>query len=65
MKNLLIVLSAVTAVVALGAAAAIKPKIFAPAEAVTVPPAVTISIEELSRQVDMSTLPVLVIKDLY
>ncbi|MDB5409937.1 MAG: hypothetical protein JWL84_4849 [Rhodospirillales bacterium] len=65
MTKLLVVLTAVTALMALGAAAGIKPKIFATVEAVSVPATVTISTEALHRQVDVNTLPVTEIKDLY
>jgi hypothetical protein len=63
--KLLIALTAVTVLIALGAAATIKPKIFAAVEPVAALPTFTISIQELHRQVDVSTLPVMEIKDLY
>jgi hypothetical protein len=50
--------------IGLATAAVIKPKIFA-IEPVAAPPTSTISIQELHRQVDMSTLPVTEIKDPY
>jgi hypothetical protein len=65
MIRLLAALIAVMALIGLGTAAAIKPKIFAAVEPVAALPTSTISIEELHRQVDMSTLPVTEIKDLY
>jgi hypothetical protein len=65
MIKLLAALIAVTALIGLGIAAAIKPKIFAAVEPVAAPPTSTISIQELHRQVDMSTLPVTEIKDPY
>ena len=65
MIKLLAALTAVTGLIALGAGAAIKPKIFAAVEPVAALPTFTISIQELHRQVDMSTLPVMEIKDLY
>jgi hypothetical protein len=65
MIKLLAALTAVMALIGLGTAAAIKPKIFAAVEPVPVRPTSTISIEELHRQVDMRTLPVTEIKDLY
>jgi hypothetical protein len=65
MIKLLAALIAVTALIGLGTAAAIKPKIFAAVEPVAPLSTFTISIEELHRQVDMSTLPVMEIKDLY
>jgi len=40
------------------AAVGVKPKIFPPVGAVAAPPTVTISVEELQRQVDTRTLPV-------
>ncbi len=64
MIKLLAALTAVTGLMALAAAAVIKPKIFA-VEPVAALPTFTISIQELHRQVDMSTLPVMEIKDLY
>jgi hypothetical protein len=60
----LVALTAVTGLIALGAGAAIKPKIFAAVEPVAALPTFTISIQELHRQVDMSTLPVMEFKDL-
>jgi hypothetical protein len=65
MIKLLAALTAVTGLIALGAGAAIKPKIFAAVEPVAALPTFTISIQELHRQVDMSTLPMMEIKDLY
>jgi hypothetical protein len=65
MIKLLAALIAVTALIGLGIAAAIKPKIFAAVAPVAALPTSTISIEELHRQVDMSTLPVTEIKDPY
>ena len=65
MIKLLAALTAVTGLIALGAGAAIKPKIFAAVEPVAALPTFTISIQELHRQVDMSTLPVTEIEDLY
>ena len=64
MIKLLAALTAVTGLIALGAGAAIKPKIFAAVEPVAALPTFTISIQELHRQVDMSTLPVMEFKDL-
>ena len=65
MMKLLAALTAVAGLIALGAGAAIKPKIFAAVEPAAALPTFTISIQELHRQVDMSTLPVMEIKDLY
>jgi hypothetical protein len=63
--KLLTVVTAVTILVALAAAATVKPKIFATVAAVAAPPTVTISVEELHRKVDMHTLPVMEIVSLY
>jgi len=65
MTKLLIALTAVTILVAMAAAGTVKPKIFPTVGAVAVPPTVTISIEELQRRVDMRTLPVTEIENLY
>jgi len=63
MMKLLTALTAVTILVAIVAAGTIKPKIFP--TAVGAPPTITISVEELQRQVDMRTLPVTEIENLY
>ena len=65
MTKLLIALTAVTILVAMAAAGTVKPKIFPAVGAVVAPPSVTISIEELQRQLDMRTLPVMEIENLY
>jgi hypothetical protein len=65
MIKLLTALTAVAILVAMAAAGTVKPKIFPTVGAVAPPPAVTIAIEELQRQVDMRTLPVTEIESLY
>ena len=61
----MIKLQTVLILVALAAAGTIKPKIFATVGAVTALPIVTISTEELHRQVDMRALPVTQIENLH
>ncbi len=65
MIKLLTALTVVTILAAMAAAATVKPKIFSAVGAVTAPPTVTISVEELQRQVDARTLPVMEIESLY
>jgi hypothetical protein len=65
MIKLLTALTVVTILAAMAAAGAVKTKIFSTVGAVAAPPAVTISIEELQRRVDVGTLPVLEIDNLY
>ena len=65
MIKLLIALTAVTTLVTMVAVGTVKPKIFPTLGAVAAPPTVTISVEELQRQVDMRTLPVTEIENLY
>ena len=65
MIKLLTALTVVTTLAAMAAAGAVKPKIFSTNGAVTAPPAVTISVEELQRRVDVRKLPVLEIDNLY
>ena len=65
MTKLLIALTAVTILVAMAAAGTVKPKIFPTVGAAAAPPTVTIPVEELQRQVDMRTLPVTEIENLY
>jgi hypothetical protein len=65
MIKLLIALTAVTTLVTMVAVGTVKPKIFPPLWAEAAPPTVTISVEELQRQVDMRTLPVTEIENLY
>jgi hypothetical protein len=64
MMKLLSALTVTAGVIALGTAAVMKPTIFATAEFAPAP-TVAISPEELHRHVDMRTLPVMDIKDLY
>jgi hypothetical protein len=63
--KLLTALTAVTILTAIAAAGTVKPRIFLTVGTVAAPPAVTISIEELQRQLDMRTLPVTQIENLY
>jgi len=65
MMKLLTALTAVTILVAMAAAGTVKPKIFSTVGAVAAPPTVTISVEELQRQVDVRTLPATEIESLY
>ena len=65
MIKLLTALTAVTILVAMAAAGTLKPKIFPTPGAVAAPPTITISVEELQRQVDMRTLPITEIENLY
>ena len=64
MVKVLTALTVVTILAAMAAAGAVKPKIFSTNGAVAAPPAVTISVEELQRGVDVRNLP-LQIDDLY
>jgi len=59
MIKLLTALTVVTILAAMAAASAIKPKIFFTDGAEAALPTVTISVEELQRQVDVRTLPVI------
>jgi hypothetical protein len=65
MIKLLTALTAVTTLVAIVAVGTVKPKIFPTLGAVAAPPTVTISVEELQRQMDMRTLPITEIENLY
>ena len=65
MIKLLTALTIATILVAMAAAGAVKPKIFPPVAVVSALPALTISVEELERHVDMRTLPVIEIENLY
>ena len=65
MTKLLTALTVVTILAAMAAAGTVKPKISPTVGAVPAPPTVTISIEELQRRVDVRTLPVLEIENLY
>ena len=65
MIKVLTALTAVMILVAIAAADTVGPKIFPTVGAVAAPPTVAISVEELQRQVDVRTLPVTDIEDLY
>lgn len=65
MIKVLTALTAVMILVAIAAAGTVGPKIFATVGAVAAPPTVAISVEELQWQVDVRTLPVTDIEDLY
>ena len=65
MIKVLTALTAVMILVAIAAAGTVRLKIFPTVGAVAAPPTVAISIEELQRQVDVRTLPVTDIEDLY
>ena len=65
MIKVLTALTAVMILVAIAAAGMVRSKIFPTVGAVAAPPTVAISIEELQWQVDVRTLPVTEIEDLY
>ena len=65
MIKVLTALTAVMILVAIAAAGTVRPKIFPTVGAVAAPPTVEISVEELQWQVDVRTLPVTEIGDLY
>jgi hypothetical protein len=65
MIKVLTALTAVMILVAIAAVGTVRLKIFPTVGAVAAPPTVAISIEELQRQVDVRTLPVTDIEDLY
>ena len=65
MIKVLIALTAVMILVAIAAAGTVRPKIFPIVGAAAAPPTVAISVEELQWQVDVRTLPVTEIEDLY
>ena len=65
MIKLLTALTAVMTLVAIVVVGMVKPKIFPTLGAVAAPPTVTISVEELQRQIDMRTLPSTEIENLY
>ena len=65
MIKLLTALAVVMILVALAAARIFEPKIFPTVGAVAAPPTVTISVEELQRQVDMRAVPATEIENLY
>ena len=64
MTKLLTALTVVTILAAMAAAGTVKTKIFNTV-GVAALPTVTISVEELQRQVDVRTLPVTEIENLY
>ena len=65
MIKLLTALTVVVILVAMATAGMVKPKIFPTVGAVAATPTVAISIEELQSQVDVRTLPVTEIENLY
>ena len=65
MTKMLTALSIVTILAAMAAAGTVKTKIFNTVGAVAALQTVTISVEELQRQVDVRTLPVTEIENLY
>ena len=65
MIKLLTALTAVMTLVAIVAVGMVKPKIFPTLGAVAAPPTITISVDELQRQMDMRTLPITEIENLY
>ena len=65
MTKLLTALTVVTILAAMAAAGAVKPRFSSTVGAAPAPPAVTISVEELQRRVDVRNLPVLEIDNLY
>ena len=65
MIKLLTALTTATILAAIAAASTVQPKIFPRIEAAATPPTVTISVDELQRQVDMRALPVTEIENLY
>jgi hypothetical protein len=65
MIKVLTALTAVMILVAIAAAGTVRSKIFPTVGAVAATPSVAISVEELQWQVDVRTLPVTEIGDLY
>jgi hypothetical protein len=65
MIKVLTALTAVMILVAMAAAGTVRSKIFRTVGAVAATPAVAISVEELQWQVDVRTLPVMEIENLY
>jgi hypothetical protein len=65
MIKLVAALTVVAILAAMAAVSTIKPKIFHTVGAIAATPVVTISITELQQQVDVRTLPVMQIDDLY
>jgi hypothetical protein len=63
--KLLTALTVVTILTAMAAAGPVKPKFFSTVGAGAALPTVTISVEELQRQVDVRTLPVTEVESLY
>ena len=49
----------------MAAASTVKPKLFSTVGVGAAPPTITISVEELQRQVDVRTLPVTEVENLY
>ena len=65
MIKLLTALTVVTLLAAMAAASTVKPKLFSTVGVGAAPPTITISVEELQRQVDTRTLPITEIETLY
>jgi hypothetical protein len=65
MIKVLTALTAATILVAIAAAGTVRSKIFPTVGAVAAPTTVAISVEELQWQVDVRTLPVMDIENLY
>ena len=65
MIKVLTALTAVMILVAIAAAGTVRSKIFPTVGAVAAPPTVAISVEELQWQINMRTLPVTEIENLY
>ena len=65
MIKVLTALTAVMILVAIAAAGTVRPKIFLTVGAAAAPPTAVMSVEELQWQVDVRTLPVTAIQDLY
>jgi len=65
MIKLVTVVTVMAILVALAVAGTVKPKIFTAVGAEAAPPTVAISVQEVYRQVNMHTLPVAEIEDLY
>ena len=65
MTKVLTALSVLTVLAAMAAAGTVGPQIFAGPGSAAAPPTVTISVEELQRQVDIRQLPVMEIESLY
>ena len=65
MIKLVAALTVVAILAAMAAVSTIKPKLFHTVGVIAATPVVTISITELQQQVDVRTLPVMQIDDLY